>query len=112
MASDTITFLYPNDSQTNYDMEYLMNEHMPKIQSHWIKSGLTSWAVTNFTPDPEGMPPVYAFSANLTWDRKESLSAAVGGGDLKAIVDDVTDFSDKKPVVLVGDTIGKSLAPI
>lgn len=107
MPSDTLTFLYPNDSRANYKMDYLIDEHMPAIQSRWKNSGLTSWAVTNFTPGPEGMPPIYAFAANLVWDKKESLSAALGGGDLEAIIKDVTNFSDKKPIILIGDTIGK-----
>ncbi|KAM7183270.1 hypothetical protein V8F33_013686 [Rhypophila sp. PSN 637] len=109
MASDTLTFLYPNDSQAGYDMDYLIDKHMPMIQSRWNRSGLTSWAVTNFKPDPEGMPPVYAFAANLIWDKKESLSEALGGGDLDSIVSAMTDFNKKKPIILVGDTIGKTL---
>lgn len=108
-SSDTLTFLYPNDSQARYNMDYLIDKHMPMIQSHWEKSGLTSWAVTNFTPGPEGMPPVYAFAANLVWDKKESLSAALGGGDLEEIMDDVTNFSNKRPLILVGDTVGRIL---
>jgi len=83
--SDSLTLIYPNDSLANYDIDYLVDKHMPMMQSRWRSSGLTSWNVTKFTPSPEGNPPVYALAATLSWDKPESVPGMGGDVDIDKI---------------------------
>lgn len=107
--SDSLTLIYPNDSLASYDIDYLVGEHMPMMQSRWRSSGLTSWTVTKFTPSPEGNPPVYALAATLSWDKPESVSGMGGSVDIGMIMEDMMKFSDKRPIILSGEAVGKSM---
>ncbi|KAK1834902.1 ribosomal lysine N-methyltransferase [Podospora conica] len=97
--TDTLTFIYPNDQHAHYDMDYLIDKHLPMVKERWAPYGMRSWTVTKFTPNPEGIPPPYAFSTTLAWDRHESIGNALEGKDINAIMDDVTKFSDKEPLI-------------
>jgi len=105
--SDSLTLIYPNDSLANYDIDYLVDKHMPMMQSRWRSSGLTSWNVTKFTPSPEGNPPVYALAATLSWDKPESVPGMGGDVDIDKIMEDMAQFSDKRPIILSGEAVGE-----
>lgn len=105
--TDTLTFFYPYDLKAHYDLDYLIQKHLPLVKERWSKCGMKGWSVTKFTPNPEGIPPVYAFSTTLSWDRHESIGTALEGKDVNAIMDDVMKFSDKEPLIIVGECIGR-----
>ncbi|KAK0716118.1 ethyl tert-butyl ether degradation EthD, partial [Lasiosphaeris hirsuta] len=104
----SLTLIYPNDSLANYEMEYLVDKHMPIVQEHWGLYGLSSWNVTEFTLGPEGTPLVFAFAATINSDKREPIAAALAGVDIHDIMDDVTNFSNKQPIILVGESAEKS----
>ncbi|KAK5655642.1 hypothetical protein OQA88_5573 [Cercophora sp. LCS_1] len=104
--SDSLTLLYPNDNSAHYDIDYVTQKHMPGVQSRWRSHGLTSWRVTKYTPSPDGTPPPYAFSTTLSWDKQETLPTSFSGSEFKEMMDDVTGFCDKKPIILAGEAVG------
>ncbi|RYC64110.1 hypothetical protein CHU98_g2080 [Xylaria longipes] len=76
---------------------------MPFVQEKWGPFGLKSWKIAHYTnPDAP-----YVVQAWLEWESKEHADkgvAAVG----TAIFGDVSNFSDKTPVVLAGDQAGSA----
>ena len=106
--TDTLTLMFPNDSQANYDIDNIIKNHMPMVKKKWAHRGLKSWSVTKFTPNPEGIPPVYAFSTTLEWDKHDSIGdALLDRREVNDIMSDLSKFSDKEPTIIVGEQIGK-----
>lgn len=61
-------------------------------------------------PSPEGTPPVFAFAATFSWDKAESILGVGSGVDLSMAMEDMAKFSDKKPIILSGEAVGRSMA--
>ena len=100
------TVLYPSEN-LEFDMSYYMTKHMPLVYDHWHKHGLSDWSVVKFENGPDGTPPQYGVQATLTFDKVESVKAAVekDGGP---VFGDVKNFSNKGPVFLMGEQVGTS----
>lgn len=101
----TITVLFPNEQDANYDKNYYVNHHMPLIEQHWKKYGVQSWSVTDFSSGPDGANPVYTFGSVVTWESKEGVERAFQSPEVAEIMSDVPNFSNKQPVFLFGSQI-------
>ncbi|KAF4774338.1 ethyl tert-butyl ether degradation [Colletotrichum scovillei] len=101
----TITVVFPNDPDAEYDINYYTTKHMPLIQEQWRKYGVTSWSVTKFQPGADGIPPLYAFGSTVTWDSLQQIKAAFAGPEAAGIMGDVPNFSNKQPIFLTGEVL-------
>ncbi|GKZ32806.1 hypothetical protein AbraIFM66950_002433 [Aspergillus brasiliensis] len=105
----TITVVFPNDADAQYDIDYYTNVHMKLIEKHWSKYGLKSWSVTKFLPSLDGAAPVYAVGSQVHWESEEGMKKAFESPEVAEIMGDVSRFSNKKPVFLIGETVKPTL---
>lgn len=103
--STTITVVFPNDLDANYNIEYYISSHMPLIERHWKKFGVKSWSVTKFTPGLDGNQPLYAFGSTVYWDNNARIKEAFESPETAEIMGDVPNFSNKQPIFLLGRII-------
>ncbi|KAH6679905.1 ethyl tert-butyl ether degradation EthD [Plectosphaerella plurivora] len=101
----SITVVFPNEADAEYDIDYYITKHMPLIQSRWGKYGVKSWSVTKFGNGVDGSAPLYAFGSTVNWDNHEQIKTAFAGPEVGEIMGDVPNFSNKQPVFLVGEVL-------
>ncbi|EMF16668.1 uncharacterized protein SEPMUDRAFT_145866 [Sphaerulina musiva SO2202] len=96
MSAATVTVVYPQGAK--FDMEYYKAKHMPLVQEKWGPFGLTSWKVMSFPSDA-----AYCVQATLEWKDLKSFQTAASSPAAKEVLGDVSNFSDKDPVILAGE---------
>lgn len=101
----TITILFPNEADANYNIGYYISHHMPLCEQQWKKYGLQSWTVTRFAPALDGSQPPYTFSCNISWDNEAGIKEAFESEEAAAVMEDVPRFSNKQPMFLFGATL-------
>ncbi|CAK4034733.1 Hypothetical predicted protein [Lecanosticta acicola] len=92
----TTTVLYPQG--TTFNKEYYKSTHMPLVEKNWAKYGLKSWKVIYF---PDDAP--YSVQATLEWGSVKDFQEAASSEEAKTVLGDVSNFSNKDPVILTGD---------
>lgn len=103
--STTITVMYENIDDAVFDLDYYMVKHMPLVDAKFKSFGLREWRVLKAVGTPTGEKPMYSIIATLEFDTAQQFKAAVvaEGG---AVFGDVPNFSNKTPVVVIGDLVG------
>ncbi len=103
----TITVLYDNVDDATFDLDYYMATHMPLVDEKFKPYGLKGWRVLKAVGTPTGAKPLFSIIANLEFDDAQQFKAAVAaeGG---AVFGDVPNFSNKEPVVVIGDLVGSA----
>ena len=98
-----VTVLYPNVADATFDMDYYLTRHMPLVMERFGAHGMSGWRVVRFAGAPERTP--FSVMATLDFGSLESIRAALSaeGGPVLA---DVPNFSDQKPVLMMGDAVG------
>lgn len=101
----TITVLYDNVEDATFDLDYYMATHMPLVGAKFTPFGLKSWRVLKAVGTVTDDAPRYSIIANLEFDSADQFKAAVAaeGGP---VFGDVPNFSNKTPVVVIGDLVG------
>ena len=101
----TITVMYENVDDATFDLDYYMATHMPLVDAKFKPFGIKGWRVLKAVGTPTGEKPLYSIIANLEFDTAEQFKAAVAaeGGP---VFGDVPNFSNKAPVVVIGDLVG------
>lgn len=101
----TITVMYENTADATFNLDYYLAKHMPLVGEKFKPHGLKSWRVVKAAAGPTGDKPPYSIIATLEFDTVDQFKAAVAaeGGP---IFGDVPNFSNKSPVVVVGDVVG------
>ena len=102
MAPATITILYPTGSDATFDMSYYLNSHMPLVKELWGPEGLTGYKVTKFA-DPS---QPYAVQCLLEFKSADEFQAAVKGQNTAKVMGDVPNFSNKQPLIMLGEFQG------
>lgn len=102
------TVLYPQEVSKTFKMDYYLSTHMPMVLSKLGQYGLESWTIVQIGPGPDGTEPPYSVQATLNWKDHESAVTAFTSQEMKVILDDVPNFSDKGPLFLGGPVVGKS----
>lgn len=95
----TTTVLYPQGTQFN--MEYYLSSHMPLVSKKLSQYGLKSWKVLEFGGDAP-----YCVQATLEWESQQAFEQGAGSPDMKEVLDDVPNFSDKQPTLMPGTIKG------
>ncbi|KAF7621035.1 hypothetical protein F9C07_1484821 [Aspergillus flavus] len=107
----TVTVLYPNDVDADYDLNYYLTHHMPLLDKLWGTRGLKGWTYTKYTPSPNGSPQPYVFGCSMTWESGDAMKAAFSGPGVKEAMADVAKFSNKQPIMLFGERLAQGGRP-
>jgi len=100
----TVNVIYPPIGSGNkFDMDYYRKFHMPMVQSKWGPHGLRSWQVVQFGPDA-----AYSVQAILDFESLAAFQAASASPEAKDVFDDISNYTDLKPLVLAGDVVFNS----
>ena len=101
----TVTVLYDNVEDATFDLDYYMATHMPLVDTKFKPFGLKGWRVLKAVGTPTGAEPRFSIIANLEFDTADQFRAAVAaeGGP---VFGDVPNFSNKGPIVVIGDLVG------
>ncbi len=99
-----INVLYPNVADATFDLAYYMNTHMPLVSERFTAHGLTGWRVVKIVASPDG-PPLYSILATLEFGSPEQFTAAIAA-EGAVVMGDVPNFSNKDPLILIGDVVG------
>jgi uncharacterized protein (TIGR02118 family) len=103
-----VNVLYPNDGDAKFDMDYYLKTHMPLVKSKWASFGLQGYQVIQAQPGPDGAKPQYSVLAVLIWEKGEDVAKALGDQDTTGpIMGDIPNFSNKQPIFVSGDVVGK-----
>ena len=106
MAS-TITVMYENVDDATFDLEYYLSKHMPFVQTKFAPFGIKGWRVIKGVDTPTGEKPRYSIIALLEFDTGQQFKDGVAAAG-KEVFGDVPNFSNKSPVVVIGDVVGSS----
>ena len=101
----TITVLYENVDDATFDLNYYMTKHMPLVDAKFKPFGIKGWRVLKAVGTPFGGKPAYSIIANLEFDTADQFRAAVAA-ESGPVFGDVPNFSNKSPVVVIGDLVG------
>jgi uncharacterized protein (TIGR02118 family) len=101
----TITVMYENTADATFKLDYYLKKHMPLVSEKFTPHGLKSWRVVKAAAGPTGDKPPYSIIATLEFDNTDQFKAAIAaeGGP---VFGDVPNFSNKSPVVVIGDVVG------
>ena len=93
--------LVENTADATFNLDYYLKKHMPLVREKFGPHGLKSWRVLKATGDK----PPYSIIATLEFDTVDQFKAAVAA-EGKPVFGDVPNFSNKSPVVVIGDVVG------
>jgi len=108
MPGFTTFVVYPAEVANSFKMDYYLSTHMPLVSKKLSQFGLQSWSVAKLVPGPDGTEPPYSVVATLNWADAEGLAKAGASPEMKEIVDDVANFSEKPATFLAGPVLGTS----
>lgn len=99
----SLQVLYPASEDATFDYDYYVKTHLPLIEEHmgeWIETVEASRGLAS-GPD---VPPTYLLIATITFADENALNTAMNekGG---VIVDDVANFTNVRPQILIGEVL-------
>jgi uncharacterized protein (TIGR02118 family) len=106
-VASTITVLYENVDDATFDLDYYMAKHMPMVGEKFKPFGIKGWRVLKGVGTPTGEKPRYSIIATLEFDTGQQFKDAVAA-EGETVFGDVPNFSNKHPIVVIGDVVGSS----
>ena len=99
----SLQVLYPASADATFDYDYYVKTHLPLVEEHWGDLIETVEASRGIASGPE-MPPAYLLIATITFADETALNTAMGekGG---VIIDDVANFTNVRPQILIGEVL-------
>src|SRR6201994_2346848 len=94
-----VTYLYPRQGLSRFDMEYYLQHHIPTTKTLWTPLGLTGAIVSETGMDTAND---YVLVVVTLWKDENSWNAAKNGEAAQKLVEDVKNFTNVTPVVLPG----------
>lgn len=99
----TLNVLYPRDETSTFDLKYYLSTHMDLAEKAWKEHGLLTYSVIE-SPDPKSP---YSVISLLTWEARgengmDGINAGFATEASKALAEDVPNFSNRSPTVVVG----------
>ena len=92
----TVFVTYPGDSTTRFDRQYYVEKHLPLVTEAWGPYGMQSIAA--FFPNGTGEGTIAVCVCVFRDD--EAISASLRAPETKAVMADVSQFTDAKPTQL------------
>ena len=101
-----ITVLYLNVEDARFDLDYYLSKHMPLVAERFAPHSLKGWRVARLTAPPQGGKPPFSIIATLEFDNAGQFGAAIAA-EGATVLGDVPNFSNKEPVIMIGEVVGK-----
>lgn len=103
-----ITVLYANSEDDNrrFDVDYYVSKHMALVEKAWKAVGIQSWQVVKFTSLLNGAASPYYALAIVTFNSPDGANNALAAEGTKDVFGDVPNFSNLKPLLIMGDIQG------
>ena len=100
----TVGVLYENADDATFDLDYYLAKLMPLVNEKFKPVGLKGWRVLKAVGTPVGDNPAFNIIADLEFDAADQFRAAVAA-EAGPGFGDVPNFSNKSPVVVIGDLV-------
>lgn len=94
-----VTYLYPRQGLSRFDMGYYLQHHIPTTNSLWTPLGLTGAIVSEISMASAND---YVLVVVTLWKDENSWNAAKNGEAAQKLAADVQNFTNVAPVVLPG----------
>lgn len=99
----SLQVIYPISPGTHFDMGYYTDTHLPKVSAH-IGDQIASLVASKGLSGGPDTPPAYYAVATMTFADQDALDAALC--KLDPLVEDIPNFTNAIPKMLVGEVIG------
>ncbi|HVA37322.1 MAG TPA: EthD family reductase [Candidatus Dormibacteraeota bacterium] len=97
-----VSVLYPQTSDTRFDMAYYTNRHIPMVREK-LGSACKGVAVEQgLAGAAPGSPPAYAAMGHLYFDTVEAFQASFGP-HAEAIMGDIPNYTNVQPTIQISD---------
>ena len=97
-----VSILYPQRSDTNFNMSYYVDRHMPMVQRRLgsaLKGVLVEQGICGEKP---GSPAPYVAVGHLLFESLETYQASFAPHP-KEIVEDIPKYTNSEPLIQIGD---------
>jgi uncharacterized protein (TIGR02118 family) len=94
-----LTVTYPKSKGATFDFDYYRNEHLPEVGKAFGPFGLGYASVLKGEESLDGKEPAYFAIAILSFREEQGARDAVGSDAAKALIDDIPNFTNCKPVL-------------
>jgi uncharacterized protein (TIGR02118 family) len=100
-----VSFFYPNTPESFFNLDYFLNQHLPKVQKVLQPEGLAGVEVDRGigTSNPE-IPLQYSVIEHLLFNNFEEMQCALGMHS-PGLMADVPNFTNVKPVVQINSVV-------
>lgn len=99
----SVQVLYPVREGTSFDLAYYEATHLPMVQEIWGDLLETAVVTKGLAGGADTPPPFYAI-ATLVFKSAEAMKE--GMGKAGPLLEDIPNFTDTAPQMLVGEPIG------
>ncbi|MDT9600803.1 EthD family reductase [Sphingosinicella rhizophila] len=100
----TISVIYPQGEQAEFDFEYYQSQHLPLLTQRWGPM-LAGVEALRGTATPDGREAPYLAIALLRFTSIEALKAATGGEHAAEIFADIPKFTNVRPIVQINEQV-------
>jgi uncharacterized protein (TIGR02118 family) len=87
------------------NVEYYLKRHVPRSEELMVPLGLLRSEVRQFLPGPDGSLPPYAVMSTLYYPSLEVFQATMQNPIMAELMDDVKNFYDGAPEILIGEVL-------
>ena len=100
----TVSVTYPATEGSRFDLDYYSAQHMALVKELWGQCGLVEEMYLRGVGAPGGGPAPVHLTALLTFASAEDFASA---GQLhgKAVMSDIKNFTDVRPVVTINERL-------
>lgn len=106
-AKSNITVLYENSDSVDgkFDIDYPVSQHMRLAERTWQTCGIEGWQVVMFLTVGD-VKPIYLAAAVVTFSSSEGANEAIQAAGTKKVFEDVSNFTDLKPILMLEEVHG------
>jgi len=94
-----VTITYPKSKGASFDFDYFRGTHLPKVGAAFGPFGLGFASVLRGEQSIDGTDPAYFATTILSFREEEGARQAVASADGQALVEDIANFTNVKPVM-------------
>ena len=97
-----VSVLYPNRSETKFDMAYYLDHHIPMVR-RLVGSALKGVSVEQgISGEEPGSAAPYVATGHLLFDSVQTFQASFAP-HVQEIMDDIPKYTNSEPLVQIGE---------
>jgi uncharacterized protein (TIGR02118 family) len=100
-----VIVMYPNKPDTEFNIKYYLDYHMPLVERVWKPFGLLKWELVEAVTGLDGKKGSLCMYNVLSWKDQEGYIAASAVSDSAKIWDDLPNVCNHSPSVVLGNTV-------